>query len=123
MTDLVPFDNNRKVVIPAGQSQSSYVYSPSNMKYRQEGMEGEVLYNDESLRFIVGISLVGKWGEIYAPRTFSGVLTYDAVDTISSPTQEPTNAPTPVPTANPLSSAPTAIPTPLPTKAPTALPT
>ena len=123
LTDLAPFDNNRKVVIPAGQSQSFYVYSPSNVKYRQEGTEGDVLYNDESLRFIVGISLVGKWGEIWTPRTFSGVLTYDAVDTISGPTQKPTNAPTPVPTAKPFSIAPTAIPTPLPTAAPTALPT
>jgi hypothetical protein len=88
---------SKKVIMPAGQLQSFYIYSPSNLVYRSEdASEGDLIKGDGSFNFFAGIAIAfGKFGEgqVYSPRVFSGILSYDTI-TIELPTTKPTCAPT-----------------------------
>lgn len=69
------FDGNRNIVIPTGSVQSFYIYTPSNLVYREEGTEGQEFVRDQSLRFNVGVAIAyAKWGEVFTPRVFSGII-------------------------------------------------
>lgn len=111
VTEL-PF--SRKVVMAAGQLQSFYVYSPSNLAYRSENLaEGDLVKGDASFKFFAGIAIAfGKFGEgqLYSPRVFSGILSYDTITLENPPTTRPTITPT---------TALTALPTPSPSFSPT----
>lgn len=82
LTQLGSFVNNTKVVIGKGEVQSFYVYSPSNMAYRQEPglLEGDLVLSDNSLNFYAGIAIAFGFfdeGQRYSPREFSGILRCD----------------------------------------------
>lgn len=79
LTRLGSFTNNTKVIIAKDQVQSFYVYSASNMAYRQDSgiEEGDYVTGDHSLNFYAGIAVAfGKFdsGQRYSPREFSGIL-------------------------------------------------
>lgn len=101
---------NNKISIAAGQFQSFYVYSPSNLAYRNEQVqEGNLIKSDDSFKFFAGIAIAfGKFGggSVYSPRVFSGFISYNAVTSGSatfSPTVSPTRArPTMQPTSSPV---------------------
>jgi hypothetical protein len=86
-----------KVSVAAGQFQSFYVYSPSNLAYRSEEVqEGDLIKSDDSFRFFTGIAIAnGKFGdgEVYSPRVFSGLFSYNAI-TLGSSTASPSSNPT-----------------------------
>lgn len=67
-----------KVFVPSGQSQSFYVFSPSNLAYREELVqEGDLIKSDQSFRYFAGIAIAyGKFGngQVFSPRVFSGIL-------------------------------------------------
>ena len=77
--ELTEFAFNKKVKVLAGQYRSFYVYSPSNLKYREESVqEGALVLSDQSFNYFAGIAIAfGQFGDgqIYSPRVFSGVLT------------------------------------------------
>eukprot|EP00804_Cyclotella_cryptica_P016798 CCRYP_001799-RE/>CCRYP_001799-RE protein AED:0.07 eAED:0.07 QI:359/1/1/1/0.92/0.85/14/1113/1072 len=99
-----------KVFIPSGQFQSFYVCSPSNLVYREEPVqEGDLIKSDQSFRYFAGIAIAyGKFGDgqIFSPRVFSGILSYDALTPRST---------TLSPSRKPISASPTMHPTPKPT--------
>lgn len=102
---------SRKVSVSSGQFQSFYVYTPENLAYRSEQVsEGDLIKSDDSFRFFAGISIAfGKFGggQVYSPRVFSGLFSYNAI----------TGSLTATPTSNPT----VAVPTMLPTESPTTL--
>ena len=103
LTHLGSFTNNTRVIIAAGDVQSFYVYSPSNLAYRHEDAyeEGDLVLSDSSLQFYAGIAVAyGKFdeGQRFSPREFSGILRYNG---ISLDTQQPSASPVIVPTSSP----------------------
>ena len=98
-----------KVTIPEGQFQSFYIYSPNNLAYRSENVEeGDLIKNDSSFRFYAGIAIAyGRFGDgqIFRPRVFSGILSYNTVNLdppTTAPTDSATSYPTYFPTTNPI---------------------
>lgn len=125
-----------KVIMTAGQFQSFYVYSPSNLAYRSENVqEGDLVKGDDSFNFYAGIAIAyGRFGDgqIFSPRVYSGLISYNtitldspteptALPTWSSPTVRPSNEPSNSPSKHPISSSPTAS-TSSPTTPPTGSP-
>lgn len=98
-----------KVKIAAGQLQSFYIYSPSNLAYRSEQVkEGDLIKSDDSFKFFAGIAIAyGKFGSgsVFSPRVFSGLISYNTIAPGSatfSPSVSPSQAlPTMQPTNNP----------------------
>lgn len=93
LTELGPFIDNQRVVIPAGETASFYVYTTQKLSYQYSSawQEGNVVREDENLRLFAGIALAyGQWEEgcaegvspqpnsqcLFTPRVFSGVLEY-----------------------------------------------
>jgi len=97
-----------KVSMTAGQFQSFYVYSPSKLVYRSENVnEGDIVLSDNSLEFFAGIAIAaGKFGDgqVYSPRVFSGIVSYNAKATGSGTNTPSTNPTTPLPTKIPTTS-------------------
>ena len=93
----IPMDEYRQVSILNGATQGFYIsIDKPNLLYSnvEEGVKiGDVLYQQDGIKFHVGSGLQGSFSDVYHPRLFNGGIHFyhkSSVNTVDSTSMEPT---------------------------------